>query len=169
MKLNKKIIICSIIAVLVVVGVIALIIPTKHKTVISVEQLGNIKSYIRTQNYIEDLDEIDRFDVLQLFGIDSFSIPNSLFFTSEMPINSETEETEYPDSMFIMVLREDSTSFDESYYLINGMIDAVINRSNNDKLINNYKNTIKVKTDDYYYFIVGDNNKELESEILNHI
>ncbi|MBR4178897.1 MAG: hypothetical protein IKR57_06090 [Bacilli bacterium] len=154
--MSKKVKILIIIAIVVAatIAIVLMIKPNKEKS-FDIEELRK-----QSLSYYEDyeLRILDFMDMTALFGIDKDNDENSMFLA-----NISNEEIKKED-MFILIVM--NTNDSDYYDIFQSYVDSEKNYEDNEKILELFNNSILKKGKNYTYFILGDNPKEIEKDIL---
>ena len=154
--MSKKVKILIIIAIVVAatIAIVLMIKPNKEKS-FDIEELRK-----QSLSYYEDyeLRILDFMDMTALFGIDKDNDENSMFLANIL--NEEIKK----EDMFILIVM--NTNDSDYYDIFQSYVDSEKNYEDNEKILELFNNSILKKGKNYTYFILGDNPKEIEKDIL---
>jgi len=107
----------------------------------------------------KDLKILDFIDISALFGLTDSNDDDKLFIS-----NLSSEELTKEDMFILSVI---NTNDPDYYYdTFESYIESIKNYENNEKILDLFNNSILKKSNNYVYFIISDNSKEVERDIL---
>ena len=160
-KNNKSIFIVFIGIILLVIVAIILIISSNKKTF----DLSEVSKQF-TKYYSDiHLEELEKENIDYYFSLPSSELDEALLLSNFNPNELDSESEDSPCLLLVLnnLSKED---INEYYEALNAFVISYDNVEDNNELVSLYKKSILMKGKNYIYFIMGNNNKVMEKELL---
>lgn len=163
-KNNKGFLIIFIGIILLIVMAIILISNKNHKTFYMSEISSQFTNYYSDDN----LQELEKENIDSYFSLPSSEMTDAILLSNFDPNNLVIEEESYSPKLLLVISNIDKDKVKEYYESLNAFVISYTSSDRvNEELISLYKNSILKDGSNYIYFIMGDDSKIMERELLS--